>query len=178
MKITDKRRDAFMAKVSKKPSGCWLWTGIEHRKHGMFYAGGKMDQAHRISWRLRNGEIPEGLWVLHNCRNSMCVNPAHLRLGTRADNVADAVKRGEMASGDRNPMRLYPELRPRGASHGLAKLDDAKVAAMRVLYSGGLAHRKIAVKFGVSGHTALHAIRGKTWSHVPFAIVATRRVKR
>ena len=168
-RVTD-RTEVFWSRVDKRADGHWLWTGTAHRKHGIFYFNGKMDQAHRISWRLLRGDIPSGLWVLHNCPNSLCLNPDHLRLGTRADNTADAVSRGEMASGDRNSMRLHPELVPRGVKHGMAKLTDEKVLAMRLMCSNGVSHGKISRDFGISMTSAVDAIKGRTWAHVPAAI--------
>jgi len=102
----------FWAKVDKDgPNGCWVWTASTFRArngYGKFNAGttaatSKTVYAHRFSYELSNGPIPDGLDVLHGCDNPPCVNPNHLRLGTAADNSADMLrrKRDAWASGKR-----------------------------------------------------------------------------
>lgn len=85
--------ERFMAKVSPEPNtGCWLWTAAS-TGHGyglISLSFSKNDLAHRTSWRLFHGPIPDGLWVLHKCDVPSCVNPAHLFLGTQTDNMIDA----------------------------------------------------------------------------------------
>ena len=96
--------DRFWEKVNKDTvSGCWEWTssGRGHRGYGAFFThfpgeGRKCHAAHRFSWSLSNGPIPAGLWVLHKCDNPPCVNPSHLFLGDRKDNMLDCAAKGRV----------------------------------------------------------------------------------
>ena len=89
--------DRFWKKVDKA-FGCWLWTGSVHKSgYGQFRYMGKTQPAHRVSYELFVGPIPEGLDVLHSCDERRCVNPAHLRPGTDLDNSRDKVERGRCA---------------------------------------------------------------------------------
>lgn len=87
----------FWAKVNKTPT-CWLWTANRLPKgYGVINVGGRAGSqqlAHRVSWELHFGPIPDGLWVLHRCDNPPCVRPDHLFLGTVQDNVDDMVTKG------------------------------------------------------------------------------------
>jgi len=97
----------FWAKVNKTEA-CWLWTGAVHDEafpYGLLGAPGGSDpplRAHRVSWELHNGPIPDGLFVCHHCDNPICVRPDHLFLGTCADNIADGLRKGRPI-GHRNP---------------------------------------------------------------------------
>ena len=144
----------FWAKVLKT-DGCWLWAGSRSGKgYGKIHvstpggprgqdgrASRKMLFAHRVAWELTYGAIHDGLEVLHNCPggdNPRCVNPAHLVLGTHADNMRDAGLKKQMACGD---------------SHPHAKLtEDDRIKIRSRPRRWGDQHRW-AIEFGVSDTT-------------------------
>ncbi len=91
----------FLEKVEITDS-CWNWmascSGKEGRKYGCFWDG-KIIKAHQFSYKTWHGEISPGLWVLHTCDNTKCVNPSHLYAGTPSQNVRDAIERGRHSNG-------------------------------------------------------------------------------
>lgn len=139
----------------RKTDGCWLWTGtLDRQRYGAIWDGqrnNRMILAHRASWEIHFGPIPEGMLVCHNCPdgdNPQCVNPSHLFLGTMHDNMVDMVSKGRMNSGH-------------------TKLTDDSVREIRRIYAvGGQTMAVIAAAFGVHRVTARDAIRGKSWTHV------------
>lgn len=133
--------------------------------------------AHRVAWTLSNGAIPDGLCACHRCDNPPCCNPAHLFLGTRADNNADKVAKGREAKGenfrarlkrgDLHGMRLHPERRPRGERHGMALLTEEKVRSIRAQHAiGGVTYAELAAQFGVKHRTIEAVISRQTWKAV------------
>jgi hypothetical protein len=86
----------FWGKVQRGEE-CWMWTGHRDRQgYGRIHDGshdGAMLLAHRVSWELANGPIPDGMCVLHSCDNPGCVRPSHLHLGTVADNQSEMATR-------------------------------------------------------------------------------------
>jgi len=79
---------------------CWLWTGgIAGNGYGYICIDGKMVSAHRFSWLLHNGDIPDGMQICHKCDVRKCVNPDHMFLGSAADNAQDKVQKGRQARG-------------------------------------------------------------------------------
>jgi hypothetical protein len=86
--------ERFWAKVEKTDS-CWPWRAGVNKEYGEFNFGNNwMRQAHRVAWELTHGPIPDGLCVLHKCDVPLCVNPDHLFLGTKLDNVRDMIAKG------------------------------------------------------------------------------------
>lgn len=91
------------------PDDCWLWTGNGAGKaqHGQFAVQHNRNlYAHRIAWFLYHGALPEGLKVCHHCDVPRCCNPAHLFLGTQADNLADARRKNRFPKTRRRRVRL------------------------------------------------------------------------
>lgn len=90
----------FWAKVDTT-GDCWLWTGATTGKgwHGRFSVDGRLTMAHRYSWEMANGPVPDGMKVLHRCDVPACVRPIHLFLGMQADNMRDAGRKGRIGTG-------------------------------------------------------------------------------
>ena len=149
--------ERFNAKWVENPeTGCWDWTASKTSVgYGRFRVDSKTQGAHRVSYELHVGEIPDGLLVCHRCDNRKCVRPDHLFLGTNADNMRDRDQKGRQWT-------------PRGESHGSSKLTQDDVAFIhwalpRWGYGGG-AH--LANFFGVH-KTAINKIKkGRTWKDV------------
>jgi hypothetical protein len=148
----------FWAKVDKRTAGgCWEWNGSRKaRGYGQINAGGRggaMLKAHRVSWAIHFGSIPDGLHVLHRCDNPPCVNPDHLFLGTNKDNASDCKSKGRKAS-------------LAGEQNGRAKLNCGAVLAIRALASEGVSRDEIKDRFAISRTTVREIIERKKWSHV------------
>ena len=76
-------------------SGCWIWLGWKHKQgYGLLVINGKRKLAHRVSFELVNGDIPEGAHICHRCDVTSCINPDHLYAGDAKSNRSDAVSRG------------------------------------------------------------------------------------
>ena len=88
------------------PTGCWLWNGGVVDAHGTMSYKGKVHRAHRLSYEIHFGEIPEGMVVRHKCNIKPCVNPDHLTIGTPAQNTADCIEAGDHIS--RIPSKFNP----------------------------------------------------------------------
>jgi hypothetical protein len=157
------------ALIDKGP-GCWEWPGPRNREgYGLVHVlrDGKDSSttASRMFWELTNGPIPEGSDVCHHCDNPPCLRPEHLFLGTHAENIRDAQKKGRV------PIRV-PPLRNgragvRGENSWCAKLTDHLVAQIREAYaSGDFLMRELAERHGVDLGTVSRVINRKLWRHV------------
>jgi hypothetical protein len=142
-------RELFLARYEPVPfSGCWIWTGFVNRYgYGKIKDGEKPIHAHRVSYELFRGPIPTGMFVCHTCDVRCCVNPAHLFIGTIADNNRDRDRK----------LRHKPL---RGEMHGGAKLTQDQVREIRASKES---LRKTAKKYGVQYCTISAIKNGRLW---------------
>ena len=147
---------------------CWVWRGGHFSDgYGRVRVGGRDLKTHRIAWELTNGPIQDGLFVCHHCDNRGCCNPAHLFLGTAADNMHDRDAKGRSATGCRNGSRLHPESRPRGENMKTAKLTSGDVIRIRATYAnGGITYKQLGQEYGVSATEIMRVVRGEYWRHI------------
>lgn len=166
MKTTE---DRFWEKV-KKTDYCWNWTGSKRNKgYGAFgyTVNGRTIQgrAHRYSYELHIGDIPQGLFVLHRCDNPACVNPDHLFLGTNEDNIKDMLSKGRHVSGGTHCGGDGGWTR--GADHHGAKLTPDQVYELRRLHAeGGWSYSQLGKRFGVNGSAAYKIVKRLLWKHL------------
>lgn len=152
--------------IKGSPDECWPWLGTrtsdDYGVFSIFDGHGIRERwaTHRMSWVLANGIIPDGLWVLHRCDNPPCINPAHLFLGTPADNSADMVAKNRGARGERA---------------GVAKLTAEQVLAIR---ADPRPDAVIARSYDLSHVTVNGIKRGLHWRHLSTTVVDRPRSDR
>ncbi len=156
----DQKSDAsmqrFICEASRKSeTGCWEWSLAKGAGgYGVQYFRGKTHKAHRMSWTVFKGQIPEGVLVCHQCDNPQCVNPSHLFLGSHADNRADAVAKNRV-------------FRPIGVLAPACILSERVVRNMRATYaSGRVTMKQIAERFRCSVPNVYRIISRQTWKHI------------
>ena len=158
-------KERFESKYMAVPeSGCWLWTAYCDRDgYGRINSGGRRGKlvfAHRVSYELHIGPIPEGLYCLHRCDVPGCVNPQHLFLGTQDENAADMARKG----GAHSP---FGHKRTRGEDNGHAKLTEEKVRQIRRLYgAGGITQAQLCRDFSIGRTQMSYIVNRKTWRHI------------
>jgi len=136
----------FWARVDRRgPNDCWLWTrSVNSSGYGQMQYSGRVRRTHQLAWSFVNGPIPPGLQVLHRCDNPPCCNPAHLFLGTHADNMRDMAQKGR-------------------AARAQSPLTSEQVREIQALAHAGLGRREIAGRFGVHPDTVSKISRGRAW---------------
>jgi len=147
--------EKFESKFTKGPN-CWEWQGglFKAQGYGKFNKKGKTSYAHRVSFELYNGPIGLNKDVCHSCDNRVCVNPAHLFLGSRKDNMQDASKKGRTAKNH-------------GTKSGMAKLTEDQVKIIRQeLIIKQTSATKLARQYGVSRSTIYYCTKLGGWAHV------------
>ena len=144
----------FFSRVDYGPSSeCWEWTHDQNSTgYGKFSLKDRTVLAHRVSFEIFGAKVPQGKVVCHSCDNRLCVNPAHLWLGTQSDNLLDAVAKG----------RMY---RPNtdADNNGNTKLTWDDVRGIRAQVGAGIRQKDIANAYGVSPSTIYNIIHHQTW---------------
>jgi len=139
--------ERFWSKVNKT-EGCWLWTAsVNMNGYGKFGIGGKRGgwkSAHRVSYELVKGDIPNGLLLRHTCDNPPCVNPDHLIPGTCKENTQDMMVRG------RNKYITHPLP---GEKNPMSKLTDIQRSEIIDAVLNGQARKELAIKYKVCRQT-------------------------
>ncbi len=151
--------ERFWPKV-QKGDGCWEWQAVVSNKgYGMIAGpGGRFARkltAHRVSWMLHYGDVPDGMCVLHRCDNRRCVRPDHLFLGTLQDNTKDMHAKGRQGPGG-----------PPGERAATAKLTADQVRAIRSACDGGVSRSSLAKEYGVSWQSVAAIVDRRNWRHV------------
>jgi hypothetical protein len=146
--------ERFWNKIHKKePTECWLWNSCIHKEgYGQFYYKGKVEKAHRISYILTYGEIPEGLLIRHTCDVRHCVNPNHLLTGTDMDNTNDKIERNR---------------HNKGIDHARCKLTEEQVIQIRYRYENEkVSHSVLAKEYDVKRACIASILSRRTWKHI------------
>lgn len=142
-------KDRFELGFMPEPnSGCWLWLGGQTRNgYGVFHPDRlETDGAHRVAYKLYCAEIPEGYHVLHKCDVPSCVNPDHLFVGTRSDNMKDMWSKGRGIAG--------------------RKFTREDVLEIKRLLASGKSQYQIAAVYGVSQTAISKICTGIRWKDV------------
>ena len=137
------------------PEECWLWTAATNAAgYGVIGRGGRGELnvlAHRLSYELHIGLVPDGLIVCHTCDNPPCVNPHHLFLGTHKTNAEDRVAKGRQF---------------RGETANGAKLTADQVREIRMGAASGLTQASMVARYGMSTGQISRIVSRKQWAHI------------
>ena len=129
--------------------GCWLWKGaLDKDGYGKFTVHYKTKRAHRVAHEIYTGPIPPGALVLHRCDTPACVNPAHLFIGSPADNMRDKCAKGRHPCGEINKA---------------AKLTEKQA---RKIFAASGTHVEVARSFGVTPQQISNIRNLRSWGHV------------
>ncbi len=159
--ITGDAVNRFWEKVVKGDGdNCWNWTAAKRSiGYGCLKVARRLISAHRFSYVLHFGDVPDGLLVLHRCDNRACVRPDHLFAGTPKQNVNDMDAKGRCE-------------RVHGENHPHAKLTEAKVAEIVFLRKMGMTFQRIADSVGVAKRTVENVLSGQRWKRVTDRLAA------
>lgn len=152
--MTPAAMSRFWGRVDQS-GDCWLWSGaVGASGYGRFDLKGRGRPAHRVSYAMAKGDIPDGLFVCHHCDNRLCVKPSHLFLGNNSDNMRDMVRKGRCNV-------------PVGARVHNAILNDEMVVEIKRRLAKRESCTSIGKVYGVGVLTISLIKRGKAWKHVP-----------
>lgn len=144
----------FWRYVKKANDGCWEWTGARTDKGYGVRGGTGRVLAHRFSYELHFGPLPDGLFVCHCCDNPPCVRPDHLFAGTPAENAADMAAKG----------RVVTKV---GSAHRRALITESDVVDLRTLFAAGASRPALVAAYGVGMTQIRRILARESWRHVP-----------
>lgn len=142
--------------ASGSEDDCWTWSSTtNNRGYGKIFRSRIAPNfvlAHRLSYEIHHGPLPDGASVCHRCDNPPCCNPRHLFLGTHRQNMEDAAIKGRMHPGEQSKT---------------ARLTAPDVVRIRQRYAaGGITYAAIANEYGVGQMTICHIVKRTTWRHI------------
>lgn len=132
------------------PTACWIWTKKDRVKGGYGRIrgnDGRNQLAHRVSFEMAYGPVPDGLSVCHQCDRPPCINPGHLFAASHQDNIKDMMKKGRKNAA-------------KGKAHGMAKLSEQQVQEIR---HSTLSSRELGRRFGVGHSHVLRIKNNQSW---------------
>jgi hypothetical protein len=129
--------------------GCWIWTGgLDKDGYGKICIDGMNQRAHRVSFELHREKIPDGECALHTCDIRCCINPDHIFIGTRADNMTD---------------KCAKDRQPNGERHYRSRLSEDDVILIR---SSSISNKEAAAAFGVTYKAIWRIRKREVWKHI------------
>lgn len=153
--------------IPKDLDECWEWTAyVDTPGYGGFKLNRRKVNSHVVAWEIFNNQpSPEGLDIMHDCDNKLCVNPNHLEAGTRSKNVKDAIKRGLHAI-PKGPFSAEHKLK---ISKSLRHLQDGEAwLVKKILAESNLTYKEIAKIFKVEPHIISDMSRGRTYTDITY----------
>lgn len=136
-------------------TGCHEWQKhVQPAGYGVIKIHRKSQQAHRASYAVNVGPIPDGMVVMHKCDNPRCVNPEHLAIGSNSDNVRDMINKGRS--------RVHGRF---GSQNQRARLHESDIGTIKNRRAGGETYKEIAADYGVHLATIHSAVKGNSWSN-------------
>jgi len=172
--------DNFWKGVEQVQGQCWEWQRCLLRNgYGKLTINGKTLMSHRVAYKLGYKADPGELCVLHKCDNRKCCNPAHLFLGTKADNAIDRTQKRRTPSGEGHWTKLRPwrvtELTeqghyannlPNGELHPCTVLKAEQIREIRQRSADGEGNRELAARFNVTHSNISAIVLRKSWKHI------------
>lgn len=148
-------KQSYEKYVIRNDEGCWGWKGCLAKKYGSLQYGGKYKSisAHRASYLIHHGDIPNRLFVCHKCDNPPCTRPDHLFLGTSTDNNRDMFAKGRAKIS-------------KGEASSSAKLNNEKVIKIRERLQEGRTMQSLSDEYNVAIETIFDIKHNKTWKHL------------
>jgi hypothetical protein len=161
--------DRFERKFNRgEEAECWLWHGAKANKYGYFYYKGKVRRATHVALELlANTHVPEGFVAMHTCDTPLCVNPAHLKIGSAKDNMQDCVSKRR--HGTVTHPESYKNGRPpvgTGELNGQAKLCEHDVREIRRKYAEGIVQVALAKEYNVTQANISLIVTKQKWRNL------------